>query len=300
MDTPQLEAFLEIVEVGSFTRAAAHLGVAQPSITNRIKALERVLGVPLLERLPQGVRPTEAGWALVPYAREIVGLTSRAREAVRAHGEPHGLLNVGSVESLTSHRLLPLIEHIYMRYPMIEVSVQSVDSSDAISRVRDGRLDCAFFIDCPRTEDDLVTETLCVEPLALVVGAGHPLAERDTVTVNDLQQTTLVRSENHQTYHSLFVDALGHPPHRQGRRGLNLGSIDAAKRSVANGIGMALLPAVALEPELSAGTLHRLAWDPPFDTYTQVTWRRNRTHHPAIVAVVSAAGKVIQEQLTVD
>jgi DNA-binding transcriptional LysR family regulator len=294
VDTAQLEAFLAIVDVGSFTRAAARLGVAQPSVTNRIKALERALDMSLLERLPQGVRPTEAGWALLPYAREIVGLTARAREAVRAHGEPHGLLKVGSVESLTSHRLLPLIEHLYIRYPRIELSIHSVDSRDATTRVRDGRLDCAFIIDCPRAEDDLVTETLCPEPLALVVGAGHPLLAHDTVTVHDLQKTTLVRCENHATYHGLFADAVGQPRHR---RVLDLDSIDATKRSVENGMGMALLPAVAIGPELASGTLRRVPWEPPFETYTQVTWRRSRAYHPAIATVVTAAGKVIQEQL---
>jgi DNA-binding transcriptional LysR family regulator len=295
-----LEAFLTIVDVGSFTRAAAHLGVAQPSITNRIKALERAVGTSLLERLPQGVRPTEAGWALLPYAREIVGLTARAREAVRANGEPHGLLNVGSIESLTSHRLLPLIEHLYIRYPRIEMSIHSVSGTDAVPRVRDGRLDCAFIIDSPRAEEDLLTETLCREPLALVVGPGHPLLAHDTVTARDLRETTLVRSENNATYDGLFADAVGQPRRHPGRRVLHLDSIDATKRSVANGMGMALLPAVAIRPELAMGVLRRVRWEPPFETYTQVIWRRNRAHHPAITTVVTAAGKVIEEQLAAD
>src|SRR5262245_59289899 len=78
MNTHQLSTFVAVVEVGSFTRAAAHLGISQPTVTNRIKTLEQALGTPLLERLPTGVRPTGAGRELLPYAREIVALTDRA------------------------------------------------------------------------------------------------------------------------------------------------------------------------------------------------------------------------------
>lgn len=297
MNAHQLRAFVAVVEAGSFTRAAAHLGIAQPTVTNRIKALEQDLGAPLLERLLTGVRTTDAGRELLPYAREIVALTERATEAVRTRGEPHGRVNVGSVESLTSYRLLPLIEYLYIRYPQVQVSVRSSDRSNAIDGVRDGVLDCAFFIDVRRADDDLNTKVLCSEPLALVVGPDHPLLRTSGLTLLDLQKTTLIRCDNAAGYHARFEDVLGRPGRHTRGRVLDLDSIDATKRSVAHGMGMSLLPAVAVAEELADGSLCRLLWQTPFQTYTQVAWRRSPIQDPALVTVVTAAAKIVREQL---
>jgi len=297
MNTHQLIAFVAVVEVGSFTRAAAHLGVSQPTVTNRIKTLEQALGTPLLERLPAGIRPTGAGRELLPYAREIVALTDRAEKAVRTRGEPHGRVDVGSIESLTSYRLLPLIEYLYTRYPQIQISVHSSDHGDAISGVRDGRLDCAFFVDVRHDDDDLNTQVLCCEPLALVVGPGHPLLRRTSVSVQDLQATTLVRCDIHAGYHARFEEMLSRSGRRRRGRILDLDSVDATKRSVAHGMGMTLLPAIAVADELANGGLCQLRWESPFQTFTQVAWRRSLIRHPALITVVTAAVKVVREQL---
>ncbi|MDK1344691.1 LysR family transcriptional regulator [Streptomyces sp. 378] len=84
LDTRHLEAFLGAVDAGSVTRAASMLRVTQPTVTNRIKALERSLGLPLLERLPGGVRPTRAGRSILEQAREILRLSGHVRRIADA------------------------------------------------------------------------------------------------------------------------------------------------------------------------------------------------------------------------
>src|SRR6476646_6297177 len=96
----QLEYFVVIAEEGSFTRAAEHLLVAQPSLSQQIGALEAELGGPLLERLPRGVRLTMAGQNFLPEARAAVGHADRARRAVRmALTLESGQLEIATVTS---------------------------------------------------------------------------------------------------------------------------------------------------------------------------------------------------------
>ncbi|PPK65451.1 LysR family transcriptional regulator [Actinokineospora auranticolor] len=296
MEPPHLTAFVAVVDIGSFTRAAARLRISQPTVTARVKALEHHLGSQLLERLPTGPRVTAAGAALLPYAREIIALTERARAAVAAGGEPHGHVDVGTVESLTSYRLLPMIEHIYLRYPKVQISLHSSACGETITRVREGRLDCAFFVDAVGGREDLETRILCPEPLVLVADQDHPLVHAREVGVDDLVHATLIRADSGADYHLEFERLIGLDVAVDRPRVFELDSIDAAKRSAAAGLGMALLPTVAVADELARGELHRIPWRPPFEVCTQVAWRRVGTGHPAVTALVETATKVIAEQ----
>ena len=297
MDTAQLAAFVAVVDVGSFTRAAARLDVSQPTVTTRIQALEQAVGARLLERLPRGVKLTPAGADLLPYARDIITLTEHARQAVISGGQPHGTLEVGTVESLTTYRLLPLVEYLYLRYPNLRISMRSSACGETIAKVREGRLDCAFFVDSTVARPDLETTVLCREPLVLVGAPDHLLVGRAAVADDELLNATLIRADNGADYHQRFERIIGLGVVDDGPRIFELDSITAAKRSVANGLGMALLPAVAVRDELANGTLCRIDWAPPFEVYTQVAWRRG-VRSTAVRALVDAATQVIEDQVT--
>ena len=297
MDTPQLDAFVAVVEIGSFTRAAARLSLSQPTITTRVKSLEQGLGVTLLERLPSGVRPTPAGRQLLPYAREIISLTGRARQAISSDGQPHGCLDVGTVESLTSYRLLPMVEYLYRRYPKVQVSLHAGAGTDAVAAVRDGRLDCAFIVGSPEEHEGLDTQVLCPEPLVLVGNPGHLLVGRGAVADEDLRSTPIIRADSRAGYQHQFEQAIGLLDGSDRPRVFELDSIDAAKRSVALGIGMAFMPLVSVERELADGTLATIDWAPPFETFTQVVRRRTSSSYAALDALVAAALDVAAEHL---
>jgi DNA-binding transcriptional LysR family regulator len=296
MEVRQLEAFVAVVDIESFTGAATRLHLTQPTVTARIQALEQEVGSRLLNRRSSGVTLTTAGAELLPYAREIVALTARARRALGSGGEPHGRLDIGTIDSLTTYRLLPVIEHFYRRYPKVQISMHSPPAGDALSQVRVGQLHCAFFIDSVQDRNNLEVKIICPEPLALVCGRHHPLAVRSTVTNADLRDATLVRADHNADYHVRFEQAIHVVEAEQRPRVFELGSIDAAKRSVANGMGIALMPTVAVEQELATGLLFRLNWIPPFTTFTQVAWRREIRPNTALATLVATAVQVIEEQ----
>lgn len=297
MDTPQLDAFVAVVDIGSFTRAASRLNLSQPTITTRVKSLEQGLGVTLLERLPSGVRPTAAGRQLLPYAREIISLTSRARQAIDSGGQPHGRVDVGTVESLTSYRLLPMVEYLYRRYPKVQVALHAGAGADAIVAVREGRLDCAFVVGPPEEHENLETQVLCPEPMVLVGSPGHLLPSLARVGDDALRGTPIIRTDPHAGYQRQFEQAIGLLDGQDHPRVFDLDSIDAAKRSVALGIGMAFIPLVSVERELAEGSLATIDWAPPFDTWTQVVRRKTRTPNTALDALVAAALDVAAEHL---
>ncbi|MFF4490065.1 LysR family transcriptional regulator [Streptomyces sp. NPDC001544] len=284
MDTRHLEAFLSAVDAGSVTRAASTLQVTQPTVTNRIKALERSLGLILLERLPGGVRPTRAGRSILEQAREIVRLSGRVRRIADASLTPQGKFCVGAPESLINHRLLPLIEYLLLRYPDMDVSLRLSTPQEALAMLRDGQLDCVFMIGNAASDEDLEHCDLCPEPFALVAG-GRP-------TPGEAVSSILVTADLDVRHCDGLLTEV-QSTLRAGRT-LKLDSITAVKRMAEGGIGVGLLPEVTVAEDIADGRLRRIVdWRPATPTYTQALWRRGDVGHPTLDAVLKAASDVV-------
>lgn len=296
MDTRQLASFVAVAQRLSFTRAAAELSFAQSTVTAHVKSLERDLGVSLFYRTPGRIRLTDAGNRLLPYATRILELAESAREVAGIHSEPVGALVVGTLESLTSYRLLPVVEYLHLRYPRVRIAMRPSVCAETCEAVVDTTYDCGFLIDVSTSFRGLESKVLCEEPLVIVGAPDHRLAGKPDLADDDLRVERLIETEPGCAYREQLEHVLatgsGEPPPV-----LELGSIDAIKRSVATGLGIALLPRVTVAEELARGELLRLDWTPPFRVYTQVVWRAERTGSPALAALLDAATRVIDEQI---
>ncbi|NBE50750.1 LysR family transcriptional regulator [Streptomyces boluensis] len=297
MNIKHLSAFLAVAESRSFTQAARLLGLAQPTVTTRIKSLEQSLETPLLERTAEGARLTPAGRRLQRYARRIVHLSQLAKESVCDSADAPPTLVVGAAECLTTYRLLPLIEHLHLRHPNLALTLRALDD-DPVALVRDEQVDCAFFIG-PRTElpaaSSVHHRVLRPERLALVAHPAHPLTGVPIGSTRDLAGHTLAcahRSSGYQRGLEAELAAVGAEPGCV----LGLGSVDAVKRSVGDGIGMALLPEVTVAEELRLGRLRRIAWRPAFEVYAQCVWRRGLDDDTLFHTVLTTARQVMTEQ----
>ena len=139
---------------------------------------------------------------------------------------------------------------------------------------------------------------LCPEPLALVSNPNHPLVGRLRVTDEDLAGSTLLRAECHASYQRRF-EQLFHSTYATVRPRIHdLDSVDTVKQSVLDGLGIALLPEVAVEAELSEGRLRHLSWRCPFTVATQFGFSRDRTSDAMLNALLIASRQVIGEQVT--
>ena len=141
----RLGHFLAVAEEGHFGRAAARLGISQPPLTAQIQALERELGVRLLERTGKGARPTRAGEALLPLARRVAGnaadLESLARELRAGRSAP---VSIACVTSALFDYLPPLVRAMQAARPDAAIAVREMDTADAVEALRRGEVDLAL------------------------------------------------------------------------------------------------------------------------------------------------------------
>lgn len=293
MELRLLVTFERVATVLSFTRAAADLRYAQSSVTSQIRALEASLGTELFDRLGSRIRLTEAGERLLPYARQIIELTDEARASVTGTAEPAGSLTVGTMESLTSYRLSPLLEYFHHRYPKVRLSLRTTIGDETRQALRQGTYDVGFLMERETEHTGLETEVLTVEPLALVAAPGHPLVGKHPEKA-DLVRQPLLALEPGCAYRDLFeqeLKSLGEPVEF-----MEFGTIEATKRAAAAGLGISLLPEVTVAAELAEGSLQRLLWEPPFTLRTQLAWRAGKRLPAHVRLFVEQARKLVSGQ----
>ncbi|MGW5424523.1 LysR family transcriptional regulator [Streptomyces sp. NPDC003943] len=292
MELRLLVTFEKVATVLSFTRAAAELAYAQSSVTAQIRALESDLDTELFERLGSRIRLTEAGERLLPYARQMIALAAEARAAVAAgDGEPAGTITVGTMESLTSYRLPPLLELFHHRYPGVRLSLRPTLGDATRQALRQGTYDLGLLMERETVHEGLESEVLGAEPLVLVAAPRHPLAGRSGLTTADLAAVGLVGTEPGCAYRDLFEAEL----RPYGPFFTEYGTIEASKRGVAAGLGIALLPRITVEGELASGELVALDWEPPFTLFTQLAWRQGKRLPAHVRLFVEQARRLARE-----
>ena len=187
----QMRYFTAVAEQGSFTGAARHLHVTQQAVSQQVKALERLLGVTLLERSPRQVELTPEGRVFLADCRRVLAGADRAARRVQAaaRGEAGTLRLVYTLVSAfeTASVLLARLEK---DYPLLKVDAREVFGSDVSALLRDGACDLAL---APLTSysDDFLQRTVRREVVRVAVGEGHRLADREEVELGDLRDETL-------------------------------------------------------------------------------------------------------------
>ena len=144
MDLKQLDTFVRVAELGSFTGAASVLRVAQPALSRQVRALEIELRQPLLDRNGRGVTLTSAGARLLAHARGILQQVERARQDLEEHrGAAAGLVSIGLPPSISRTLTAPLVEAFRERFPRATLSMVEGLSTYALEWLAQGRIDCA-------------------------------------------------------------------------------------------------------------------------------------------------------------
>lgn len=252
-DSARLRAFVAVVERGGFTRAAAALGVTQPTVSTLVAALERRIGTPLVERSRSGAQPTAAGAALLPSARRILATAEQAgRSVMAAVADAYEHLAVAGGEGLVVYALPPAIARLTRRRPGLEVTVGSVDLDQALRALRDGQVDCVLATR-EVTPSDLTFGAVGVDPLVFVTAPDGPFA-RSEVPIGALDAATLVTREAGRA-DRIAVDALLREAGVTPARRMVVASLEGVKQAVMAGLGIALVPGLAVEGDLERGTL---------------------------------------------
>lgn len=197
MEPRRLEHFLAVAEEGGFTRAATRLHMVQSGVSASIRSLERELGVSLFERTTQHVELTEAGRALIPEARRVLGAVRQARQVVtEVRDGARGRLSVGILQSLTPGSVLAALAAFRAEHPLVQVELAAPEPAATAShaaKVRDGELDLAVLVTTGPVRD-LRLHALRTETVALACAVDHPVAAagRAAVTLEEAAGLDLV------------------------------------------------------------------------------------------------------------
>ena len=256
MDIPQLETFLAIIEERGFSRAALRLHRTQPAVSQTIRRLEDDLGERLFERGSREGTLTPAGEVLRLYAERLLRLRSEARSAVeQLRSLARGHLTLAANE-YTSNFLLPVLAQYRQTHPHLDITVQRSLASRIPEQVLDREVEFGILTFLPES-DALTAIAVYEDQVALVVDPSHALAGSTEVSIDQLGALNFighaVPSPLRREITELFARART-PLHM----GIQLPSLEAIKRFVALGAGVAILPALAVAHELEAGTLVRV------------------------------------------
>jgi DNA-binding transcriptional LysR family regulator len=260
LQLPYLETFSKAAELSSFTGAAKALRLTQASVSQRVQALERSLGTALFKRQGGRVLLTEAGQKLHDYAQRILDLHRQARREITGHDIPiSGELSLAA-SSIPGEHLLPALLSLFaQRHPQIRVRASVSDSMAVMAQVERGEVRLGL-VGRKTDNPHLTFRHLASDRMVLVVPKDHPLSRRKKLSVKQLLRYPLVLREVGSGLRHCFEKSLDEAglSLAELRVALELGSNEAIKEAVLQGVGIAILSTYAVQKELRTGQLHAL------------------------------------------
>jgi DNA-binding transcriptional LysR family regulator len=268
MDRRQLEYFLAVVDQHGFTNAAHALHIAQPSLSQAIKTLERELGTDLFVRLPRGIRLTPAGEALVGAARQTVRDFEAAHAAVLSvAGLERGRLDIAAPSTMSADPLAPLLGRFHASHPGVFLRVLDSPSTEVLDLVRSGESELALTWS-DQHHDNLVVVDLGLTEILLALPPGSP-DHGGVLPLAAIEELELIVGA--ETRYRL-LERLGQFGLQPRRIVVETGHRESMISLMLAGVGAALLPAGSAEHAATLGAvICRL--DPPFTRRTILVHR---------------------------
>lgn len=289
MELRQLRYLLALAEARHFTRAAEHVRIAQPALSQQIRKLEAEVGIPLVDRTTRRVRLTDAGELLVTHAQRVLAeLDDAAAELEHLKGLVAGRVTIGLTQTPGPLDLVQLLADFHARHPAVELAVREDLSTTLANALREDALDLAFLsiVD----EDDrrgLELHPLATEPLVAVVPEEHRLATRARATIADLRDEQLVAFSEGATIRAA-VRRVANDAGFEPRIAFETREVARMRALVAAGLGIAVLPrsdALAPGPPVRVVALRA----PTLTHRISLCWRTGKRHGPAARALQQQA-----------
>ena len=262
MTLRQLHYFLRILELKSFSKAAANLHIAQPALGLQIRKLEDELGVPLLNRHSRGVTPTEAGLILREHAQTVLRQVERTKLALLDFaGPPRGKVAVGVTPTVNMMLAASLVSRCREEFPKVGLSLVEGMSETLMEWVENDRLDMAFSYNADAARG-LACEPLLAEDLLLIGAAKDERHLRKTVLFTDVAKLPLILPT---TRHGLrlIVDEAADKRDIELNLIMEIDSVHASKELVERGLGYTILPMGAVFHEIQDKRLVAYAINQP-------------------------------------
>ena len=275
MELHQLRYFVAVAETGSFTRGAARCHVAQPSLSQQIQKLEQACGQKLFDRLGRRIALTQAGESLLPHARQVLAAVEQAAASVR-DDTAGGPLVVGAIPTIAPYLLPGVIRRFLKAHPDCDLSLREDLTERLIEAVADCRIDLAV-MSTPVEHPLIDVEVIGTEPLLVALPARHRLCDRRKLKLSDVTgERAIVLHEMHCLGRQ--IQAFCTSNRIEQRLVCQSTQLETVKRMVALGLGVSVLPAMAVDRAGTSSALRVLPVEPTGPTrQIAIIWRKGRS-----------------------
>lgn len=294
MNLRDLEYLVAVAEHRHFGHAAEACHVSQPTLSMQIKKLERDLGVELFERTPRQVLLTAAGEAIVVHARAALREADTIRHLARLTNDPEsGSVRIGLFPTLGPYLLPHVVPEIHARFPSLELLLVEEKTEVVLDRLRSGELDVGLLAQ-PVVDDRFESVDLFDEDFVLAVPTGHPFADGDARVSTDVlagERLLLLEDGHCLREQALSVCRLAGADERAGFRAT---SLETLRQMVATGVGITLLPELAVRPPAPASDAVELVrFDEPVPSRRiAMFWRRTNPYRSFLPQLADAFSRV--------
>jgi DNA-binding transcriptional LysR family regulator len=294
MEIRHLRTFLTVAGLLSFNKAAERLNYAQSSVSAQIQVLEEELGVQLFDRMGRYILLTEPGERLIQYAEKIIDLADETCAEIGGEKEPRGSLIIRIPQSLGTYRLTPVLKEFHERFPTVGLHLTPCAHESVRKDLQKGGIDLAFLLTEFSFSADVEVEALGFESIFLVASPTHRLAKKKRVRTRDLQGETVLLSNVDCSYRRQFERIMQEQEVSPGSTPI-FHSVEALKRCIIEGMGVTVLPEMAVSDEIAKGALVPLRWEEgPFEVAVLMIWNKGRWLSPTLGAFMETARRVLK------
>jgi len=251
MNIRALQYFVKLAELKHFSKAAAACFVSQPTLSTQIRKLEEELGVSLVERAPRKIMLTPIGEDIAHRARHILRDIEHVKDAARRSKDPEtGTIKLGIFPTLAPYLLPHVIPVIRRRYPELRMQLAEEKTEIILNMLDQGRLD-AGLLALPVEEHGMEVEVLFEEPFVTAMPSSHPLSDKQSISLQDLEgEELLLLEEGHcLRQHALEVCALAGAHERVD---FHATSMETLRQMVAANAGVTLMPMLSVRPPIAS------------------------------------------------
>ena len=297
MDIRNLETFLKVVELGSFTKAAAELAYVQSTVTAHIQQMEQELGFPLFDRVGKKVYLTAGGQQLIPYARDALRIMEQISSLDQRPEKMKGILRIGVLESLMFSAMLNVLPMYQSRYKNIEIRIQTGSSRDLIEMLKKNQLDLIYISEVLNVDPELESCYKRRERMIFVASPGHKLANTGILSLHDILNDPLIITEKRGVVYRK-LEELAARYRCSFYASFTVNSVKAIIEMLMRNLGMAFLPEYAVREYISDGRLIEIYADiPPQTYYSQVLYYRHKWIPPYMQGLIDTIRDNLPERM---
>ncbi|MBI4765371.1 MAG: LysR family transcriptional regulator [Deltaproteobacteria bacterium] len=297
MDFQRLRTFRTVATLMNFNQAAKVMNYAQSSISSQIKTLENEIGAPLFHRFGKKIVLTNTGEKMLKYAQKLLAIEEEARAEISGKTNDTSLLTVRMPQTVATYHLPGVLADFQSFFPKIHLDISSCARYSLEHELSIGIIDLAFLLTDSVDAASLEFELLKVERLVLVAFPGHPLMKKKRTGYRDLQGQVLFLPKADCGYR-MTIEQILTAEQINPTSVIEINSIEAIKEAVINGLGVTIIPEIAVRNALEHGKLAELPWEEDLETGVCMIWSKDKWFSPALESFMNSFRKILASSPT--